>query len=101
VIVSLEETFAYSGYKPMPTSFFIGGIARRVDSHLMSNGRGNFGSYGVLDWALGTSVGDDGDGEDKSEVSDDMDIDEIAQKILERQRRKRKGAKSRSRRERD
>lgn len=56
-LVSLEETFAYSGYSTMPTNFFLGGIARRVDAHGISGGKGNFGPWGVIDWLCGTTVG--------------------------------------------
>ncbi|PYH44396.1 sterol desaturase family protein, partial [Aspergillus saccharolyticus JOP 1030-1] len=55
-LVSLEETFAYSGYSPMPTGFFIGGMARNTEAHLHSAGKGNFGPWGVLDWMLSTNV---------------------------------------------
>lgn len=55
--VSVEETFAYSGYTFMPTSFFLGGIARRNEEHMIYSGEGNFGPWGILDWILGTSIG--------------------------------------------
>ncbi|RAL10508.1 sterol desaturase family protein [Aspergillus homomorphus CBS 101889] len=54
--VSLEETFAYSGYSAMPTGFFIGGMARNMENHLHSIGTGNFGPWGVVDWLLGTHI---------------------------------------------
>ncbi|PYH87183.1 hypothetical protein BO82DRAFT_427954 [Aspergillus uvarum CBS 121591] len=57
-IVSLEETFAYSGYSPMPTGFFIGGMARNMEAHLHSLGTGNFGPWGILDRVMGTAVDD-------------------------------------------
>ncbi|KAJ5166790.1 uncharacterized protein N7482_005571 [Penicillium canariense] len=64
--ISIEETFAYSGYTFMPTSFFLGGIARRVDVHLMTAGQeGNYGPWGILDWILGTSIGD-------TDIEDDL-----------------------------
>ncbi|CAF9935942.1 MAG: hypothetical protein HETSPECPRED_009955 [Heterodermia speciosa] len=58
-IVSLEETFAYSGYNVLPSGLILGGIARRQERHLMKNGAGNFGCFGALDFALGTSLGQD------------------------------------------
>lgn len=58
MMVSIEETFAYSGYTVMPTSFFLGGIARRTDMHLLTDGEGNFGSWGIMDWLCKTTVGD-------------------------------------------
>lgn len=76
--ISIEETFAYSGYTIMPTSFFLGGIARRTDMHVMDGGEGNFGPWGVLDWICGTTLGDR-DIED--DVMDEMDEHEIEQKV--------------------
>lgn len=43
----------------MPSSFILGGIARRTDAHLLSKGRGNFGPYGLMDWVCGTTVDED------------------------------------------
>ncbi|KAL4894039.1 hypothetical protein BDV59DRAFT_20459 [Aspergillus ambiguus] len=60
-VLSIEETFAFSGYSVMPTSFFLGGLARRTDIHLLSGGQGNFGPWGILDWICGTTVGNGGD----------------------------------------
>lgn len=57
--VSLEETFAYSGYKMLPSAFILGGIARRQEKHLMGGGNGNYGCFGLVDFAMGTSVGED------------------------------------------
>ena len=56
-LVSLEETFAYSGYSWMPLKFLLGGIAHRTEIHLFT-GDGNFGRWGLLDWILGTLVVD-------------------------------------------
>lgn len=58
-LISLEETFAYSGYSTVPTNFILGGIARRVDAHVACGGEGNFGAWGLMDWVFGTSVGGD------------------------------------------
>lgn len=58
-LVSLEETFAYSGYSTVPTNFILGGVARRTDNHMLCGGEGNFGPWGLIDWVLGTSVGAD------------------------------------------
>lgn len=76
--ISIEETFAYSGYTIMPTSFFLGGIARRTDMHVVDGGDGNFGPWGVLDWVCGTTLGDR-DIED--DVMDEMDEHEIEDKV--------------------
>lgn len=59
IIVSVEEAFAYSGYNILPSGFILGGIARRQERHLMGGGDGNFGCFGLADYALGTSVGSD------------------------------------------
>lgn len=59
VLLSLEETFAYSGYSTVPTNFVLGGIARRTDTHVLCGGEGNYGPWGLVDWVMGTSVGAD------------------------------------------
>ncbi len=56
---SLEETFVYSGYNVLPSTIMIRGMARRADAHMLSEGDGNFGSLGVLDWCHGTTLGQD------------------------------------------
>lgn len=58
-LVSLEETFAYSGYSSLPTNFILGGVARRTETHLLCGGEGNYGPWGLVDWVMGTSVGAD------------------------------------------
>lgn len=58
-IVSLEETFAYSGYNVLPSGFILGAIARRQERHLMGSGEGNYGSLGLIDLISGTNLGDD------------------------------------------
>ena len=37
----------------------IRGMARRTDAHMLSEGDGNYGSVGVLDWCHGTALGKD------------------------------------------
>lgn len=56
---SLEETFVYSGYNILPSTIMIRGMARRTDAHMLSEGDGNYGSIGVLDWCHGTTIGKD------------------------------------------
>lgn len=58
-VVSLEETFAYSGYNVLPSGFILGGIARRQERHLMGEANGNYGCIGLADFFVGTSVGGD------------------------------------------
>lgn len=59
MLVSLEETLTHSGYARLPTNFVLGGVARRNDLHCLTKGEGNFGTWGVCDWAFGTSIGQD------------------------------------------
>jgi hypothetical protein len=56
---SLEETFVYSGYNILPSTIMLRGMARRTDAHMLTEGDGNFGSLGVLDWCHGTTLGKD------------------------------------------
>lgn len=58
-LVSLEETFAYSGYNALPSGLILGGIARRQERHLMGGGKGNYGCFGATDFVFGTGVGED------------------------------------------
>ncbi|KAL8826010.1 MAG: hypothetical protein Q9191_004063 [Dirinaria sp. TL-2023a] len=74
-IISLEETFAYSGYNVLPSAFILGGIARRTERHLMGEAEGNFGCFGFMDFALGTSLGQD--------LADDV-RDEVEEEIREK-----------------
>jgi hypothetical protein len=59
VLFSLEETFVYSGYSILPSTIMLKGMARRTDAHMMSEGDGNFGPLGVLDWIHDTTLGKD------------------------------------------
>jgi hypothetical protein len=59
VLFSLEETFVYSGYSILPSTIMLRGMARRTDTHMMSEGEGNFGPFGVLDWVHDTTIGKD------------------------------------------
>ncbi|ROT36683.1 sterol desaturase family [Sodiomyces alkalinus F11] len=53
-----EETLAMSGYSTVP-GIIMGGIARRTAAHYASGGVGNYGAWGILDWAHGTTRGQD------------------------------------------
>ncbi|MCJ1471334.1 hypothetical protein MMC07_009982 [Pseudocyphellaria aurata] len=75
-IVSLEETFAYSGYNALPNGFILGGIARRQERHLLGDGKGNYGCFGLADLLMGTSLGDD--------VLDDIRKESEKQKVSEK-----------------
>jgi hypothetical protein len=82
-LISIEQTWTYSGYSSTPTNFVLGGIARRTDEHLLDGGDGNFGTLGLVDWVMGTSLGGD--------VLEDM-ADEAESRDLQR-RAERKGRK--------
>lgn len=82
-IVSVEETFAYSGYKIMPTNFFLGGIARRVDVHVLNGGEGNYGPWGILDWICGTAVGETIEDDLEEEEMEEYEVDDKVRRALE------------------
>ncbi|KAI9774464.1 MAG: hypothetical protein M1835_006036 [Candelina submexicana] len=100
--VSLEETFSYSGYSVLPSSFVLGGIARRQDVHSMTGGKGNFSPLGLMDLIHGTSLGGDV-GEDVGEDMEDNElgglsgraVEKIGRKAKSRDGGKRKGKKIR------
>lgn len=73
LFISVEETFAYSGYTVMPTTLFLGGMARRTDMHLLMGGSGNYGPWGVVDWVLGTTVGEPQSDDETSDEADERD----------------------------
>lgn len=77
IIVSLEELFAYSGYNLLPTAFILGGIARRQERHLLSDGKGNFGCLGLVDLIMGTSIGADL----MEDVVDEADEKKVGKKL--------------------
>lgn len=90
ILVSVEETFAHSGYNVLPTAFILGGIARRRERHLMGDGDGNFGCFGMADFLMGTSLGDD-------DLMDDV-VDEAEEKQLgKRAKGKAKAVKNKAR----
>ncbi|EGE78216.1 sterol desaturase [Blastomyces dermatitidis ATCC 18188] len=95
--ISLEETFSHSGYSIMPTSFFIGGVARRADLHLLSKGRGNYGSWGAVDWICGTTVGHTGSQGEGDDEEHEVDIEDVLDVALEEPKRKVRGLRNRGR----
>lgn len=90
-IVSLEETFAYSGYNVLPSGFILGGIARRQERHLMGDGDGNYGCLGLIDLIFRTSLGDD--------AFDDIREGVERQNFMSGTQEKVKGVKKRPRRQ--
>ncbi|KLJ09283.1 hypothetical protein EMPG_15310 [Blastomyces silverae] len=95
--ISLEETFSHSGYSIMPTSFFIGGVARRADLHLLSKGCGNYGTWGVVDWICGTTVGHTGHQGEGDDEEHEVDIDDVLDAAVEEPKRKVRGLRNRGR----
>ena len=83
-IVSLEETFAYSGYNMLPSAFVLGGIARRQEKHIMGGEYGNYGCFGLMDFAVGTSIGED--------LIDDVIVEAEEKQVAKKTIRKVKGA---------
>jgi hypothetical protein len=78
---SLEDVFTYSGYSVLPSTIMLRGMARRTDAHMMSQGQGNFGSIGVMDWAHGTTLGADVVDDLKAEM-DKHDVRERGAKAI-------------------
>lgn len=64
--MSLEEALTFSGYRVLPSTILLSGMARRQEAHYLCAGKGNFGVFGVMDWCCGTGV----EGED--DVMDDV-----------------------------
>jgi hypothetical protein len=58
VLVTGEGTMSHSGYSIVP-GIILGGVARRTAIHFASGGEANFGAFGLLDFAHGTSQGKD------------------------------------------
>ncbi|KAF2121388.1 hypothetical protein BDV96DRAFT_640781 [Lophiotrema nucula] len=81
-LFSLEELFIYSGYDVLPSTIMLRGMARRCDAHMMSQGEGNFGPLGVLDWMHGTTLGADVV-DDLREEMDKHDVQERSGKAIE------------------
>lgn len=83
-LVSLEETFTHSGYSTLPMGFFLGGVARRTEMHVITGGDGNYGAWGILDW-LGGSTSDSSqtiEDDVRAEIAD-LDIDEKIRKAVQ------------------
>jgi hypothetical protein len=57
MVTSAEELMTYSGYSMLPSAVMVKGMARRIDLHFLTKGKGNFAAFGAVDWICGTSVG--------------------------------------------
>lgn len=69
----------------------LGGVARRTELHVISDGDGNYGAWGILDWLGGSTVGETVE-EDIREELDQHDVDEKIRKMVEDSRQKISGA---------
>lgn len=54
-MVSVEEVMTNSGYSVVWSLF--SGATRRVDQHFECGGKGNWSTWGIMDWLHGTLVG--------------------------------------------
>ena len=70
-------------------NFLIGGIARRTDTHLLSDGEGNFGTLGVVDWVMGTSLG----GSVMEDAEDEVKSKDVQEKYGKRAKKRIEAAK--------
>lgn len=77
-IISLEETFTHSGYAKLPTHFVLGGIASRNETHCLTNGKGNYGTWGLFDWLAGTSIG----GDVMEDIAGEIDEADVQEKVV-------------------
>ncbi len=70
-------------------NFLIGGMARRTDAHLLSDGEGNFGTLGIVDWVMGTSLG----GSIMEDAEDEVKSKDVQEKYGKRAKKSVDGAK--------
>lgn len=84
-LTTAEETLAVSGYSVVP-GIIMGGIVQRAAIHYAGGGSSNFGAWGFLDWAHGTSKGRD--------VLDDVKAEAEKHHVKERANRKKQQGKN-------
>lgn len=75
-VTSLEDALVWSGYSILPSTIILPGMARRLDAHMVSGGKGNFAPWGVLDWVHGTSLGQDV----MDDLRDEMDKHDVQER---------------------
>lgn len=85
-LATVESTLAMSGYTIVP-GILMGGVTRRTAAHYAGRGRGNYGCWGVMDWACGTSVGGEDVVGDVKREADKHRIGERGQGAVEGLRR--------------
>lgn len=70
------------------------GMARRVDAHMRSKGKGNYGPLGVLDWVNGTTLAGKDVMDDLGDEMDKHDVQERANGMASRLKSKAKKGKN-------
>lgn len=88
-LISIEETWTYSGYSTLPTNFILGGIARRTDEHLLQGAAGNFGTLGLADWLMGSSTG----GDIVEDVADEAESHQVQERLEKKGKKGLNGAR--------
>ncbi|PNS19029.1 WHI2-like protein [Sphaceloma murrayae] len=78
-IVCLEALLIYSGYSALPSAIMLPGMARRVDKHFATGGRGNFGHWGVLDFVCKSGCAGDNDIVD--DLQDEADRHQVHRRV--------------------
>ncbi|KAJ4352362.1 uncharacterized protein N0V89_007710 [Didymosphaeria variabile] len=94
-LTSLEELFTYSGYNVLPSTIMLKGMARRVDAHMATQGKGNYGPLGVLDWVNGTTLGGRDIADDLGDEMDKHQVEERATGMADKLKAKAKKGKGR------
>ncbi|KAF2154882.1 hypothetical protein K461DRAFT_276044 [Myriangium duriaei CBS 260.36] len=79
VLVSLEMLFVYSGYSALPSAIILPGMARRVDAHYASGGKGNFGHTGIMDLAFRSGCG--GASDIAEDLQDEADRHQVRRRL--------------------
>ncbi|TKX19940.1 fatty acid hydroxylase-like protein 2 [Elsinoe australis] len=78
-VVSLEALLIYSGYSALPSAIMLPGMARRVDKHFATGGRGNFGHWGVLDLVCRTGCA--GESDIMDDLQDEADKHQVKRRM--------------------
>lgn len=79
ILVTGEGTMSHSGYSIVP-GIILGGVARRTAIHYASDGEANYGAFGLLDFAHGSSQGKDV----LEDVRDEADKHNVKQRASKR-----------------
>lgn len=98
LVISAESTFIYSGYYAvLPSAIILPGMARRVDAHYRTGGKGNYGHLGLMDWLCSTQspTAEPDFGDDMQDEAEKRDVkrrvsgavDNVADKVGDARRR--------------